>query len=279
MVRLYPIIKVNQPSLKTVHIGLNLPSIVVRLQDLLTSSGNSFNSTFYDIKNAGGIHAYKNFNGNIILYTIMRDDLIARVPFKVYVEAITALKPDSCFTLDAETYDSTTYWKNNVLYYDGRQVSLDEIRRISLATLALKRLFPNMHFIGLVKGSTPQMIKQHAQFLVSEGIDHLAFHIGDFMRFGVNENIQRGKLYASIIKSIGKKLYLCGMGCQSRLLEFSFADVYITYNHFITARHGMKYVSTKSVPSKGGYSVKLVCDNLHEIWKNVDKIKYQRKII
>jgi len=279
MVTLCPLVKVNQPSLRTVHLGLPLSTIVIRLQDLLTPSGDSFNKTFHEIKSAGEIHAHQNFNQNIILSTVMKDNLIAKVPLKMYVEAIKILKPDSCFTPDAETYESTTYKKNNVLFYDGQKVATEEVKRISAATIFLKQMFPYQHFIGLVKGSTKEVVKSHAKFLVSQGIDDLAFHTGDFMRFGINDNIQRAKLYATAIKGIGKRLYLYGMGCQSRLLEFSFADAYITYNHFITARHGIKYHGTKQLPSKKGYSVNLVRNNLIELIKNVDNMKSQKNIM
>lgn len=278
MVNLYPIVKVNQPSLKSVHLGLPLRSIVVKLQDLLTSSGKTFNKTFYEIKKAGNIQVHQKFNKYVILSTIMRDDLIAKVPFHMYVLAINTLKPNSCLTPDAETYESTTYRKNNKIYYDGKDVAREEIKRISAATLALKEIFPSQHFIGLVKGSGKEMIEQHARFLVSNGIDDLAFHIGDFMRFGIKENILRGKLYASSIKKIGKSLILHGMGCQSRLIEFSFADAFITYAHFVAARHGLKYNGTKKNPIKGGYSVNLVRNNLLELLKNIDNIRFQRKI-
>jgi len=258
--------------------GMNLPAIVVRLQDLLTPSGNKFNTTFSQIKTVGDIHNHQNFKGQIILSTIMRDDLIAKVPLNMYVEAIQVLRPDSCLTPDAETYESTTYWKDGQMYYDGKEVSSKEVIRVSSATMLLRRIFPNQHFIGLVKGSSAEMIENHAKFLVSQGITDLALHIGDFMRFGINDNIQRGKLYATIIRRIGKQLFLFGMGCQARLLEFSFADAYITYSHFIAARHGLKFAGTKAVSLDQGYSPELVRNNLQELLKNIKRIQFQRKL-
>ena len=102
--------------------------------------------------------------------------------------------------------------------------------------------------------------------------------MGDLFRNGSSAMIGRAKDYALMIRKNAKNLILYGMGSQSKLLEFSFADAYTSLNYFVNAVNGKKFVSTKKVNYTWGYSPKIVRENLIQVIKNVDKIKTQSKL-
>jgi len=68
------------------------------------------------------------------------------------------------------------------------------------------------------------------------------------------------------------------MGSPRRLIEFSFADVYITFTHFVTARNGMKFCGTKRVNYCGNYTPERMVDNFIEMHKNITSINNQSKL-
>lgn len=267
MVDLYPVVKVNEPSIAWTWKNLDLGYLVVRLQDLISPHTYKLNKTFYDIKQKGGVHAFLGFSGKIILSLVMKDKLIANFGFVKCVEVINTLKPDFYTTPDGETYEGE------------EALSWKEIRRCFSETIKLIESCPHSKPIGHVKGCTRMQIFKHITLFKMVGIEDIMLHTGDFFRNNSPRMKLRAKEYALQIRKHAKTLILYGMGSQKRLHEFSFADAYITFNHFVTAINGRKYVGVNQISYTGGYKPKIVRENLIEMIKNINNIKKQTKLI
>lgn len=267
MTDLYPVVKVNEPSIINVWRGLPIKCLVVRLQDLICPMSLKLNSTFLQIKEKGGIHKFLDFDDKIILSLIMKDSLIHKFNPYRYLEVIDTLKPDYYTTVDCETYEKEEL------------VSKSEIKRSFLETSKLIGLCKDSKPIGQIKGCTKSQINTHLMLLKSLNIEDFVFHMGDFFRNGSPAMISRAKDYSLMIRKNAKNLILYGMGLQSKLLEFSFADAYTTLNYFVNALNGKKFVSIKKINYTGGYSPKIVRENLIQIIKNMDNIKKQNKLM
>lgn len=266
MTELYPVVKLNDPSLRDIWKGLDLPYLVVRLQDLITSSSGKPNKTFYEVKFKGGIHNYLDYGGKVILSLVMKDKLILKFSPKLYAEIINEVKPNYFTSVDGETYDRE------------EKTSFQEILRCVNETKQLINLCPNVTCIGHVKGCNESQIHTHLNQLNSLGIKHYLFHVGDFFRSGSKEMINKAKHYASIIRKKAYKLILYGMGSQKKLIEFSFADAYVSFNYFVKAINGKKYSNHSLVKYTGGYSTKIVRSNLVWMILNLKRISNQRKL-
>lgn len=233
------------------------------------------------VPGGGGVHSFLNFKGTIILSTIMKDAILARLPIGDYVRIISIVKPDYCLTIDCETYEGESYWKVEAgirkLCFDNCAVAQQNITRSRTETRQLMRTLPQQKFIGLVKGTTTEQVAEHARFFRSVGIHHMALHTADFFRNANPEMISKVKHYAQIVRKDAQTLTLIGFGSQKRLLEFSFADNYATFGHFVTARYGMQLVGTKKIKS-GGYSPSVVRTNLIEMMNNVRRLRHQKQL-
>jgi hypothetical protein len=263
MVILCPIIKLDAKETFEVCKAVPLKLVVVRLQDLVSKRTFKFNKVHSDIVSAGGLHRFLDFNGQILLSLIMRDEIIVNFSPNKYASAINSLNPDFYTTIDGETYEGE---------YSN---SIRELKRIHRENQELVKLCPKSRPIGLVKGCTENQTKLHMDLLKSMGIEDFVFHIGDFFRHGDPEMIRKAHSFSNIIRKSARCLILYGMGSQDRLLEFSFADIYVSFKHFVTAKNGMKFVGTKEVKYVGGYNPSIITNNFIQMCKNVESLKKQ----
>ena len=247
--------------------AINSPIIVIPVYDLISDATATPNSLFKRIKKLGGFHSALDYNGIVILSFIMRDDLIEK--FKLpeqYAEIINGLKPDFYFTPDGLTYEK----QDNKSFF--------EIIRILLLTAQLIKLCPNITPIGLVKGANETQIKAHRDSLKKLGINKFVFHTGDFFRNGSPDMIQRAKYYCSIIKRDGNPLMLYGFGSPKLMLEFSFVDYFITYTHFVNAKHRKSFVGTEKEKYSNKPVYELALHNFKELSNHLKKLRYQTKL-
>lgn len=279
MTELYPILKLNQPSLLSIHVGLPINGVIVRFQDLLSPT-YKFNSVLCQIKNAGGIHNYLRFNGSVILSLIMRDDILPNFTAEKYSLAINLLKPNFYTTPDCETYEGETIkLPDGRIFYGNVEKSFNQILRSLSITRKLIPLCPASIPLGQVKGCNKEQMDFHMTQLNSMGIYDFVFHVGDFFCHGNPAFIQKAKSYATFIKRRSKSLMLYGMGSQKKLHEYSFADAYASMNYFIKARHGQEYIGTRLRRANERYNPLLARKNLIQMLNNMDNIKFQTKLI
>lgn len=266
MVELYPIVKLDAKETYEVFRVVPVKCIVVRLQDLISKITFDFNKTYHDITVSGGLHGFLGFTGHILLSLIMKDEIVANFQPHKYATAINALLPDSCTTIDGETYEG------------DYRVSSGELARIHSNNTELISLCPNCRYIGLVKGCSENQIEHHRELLESLGIEDFVFHIGDFFRHGDPNMIRKARSYSWIIREHATRLFLYGMGSQNRLLEFSFADAYISFTHFVTAKNGMEIIGTKKVKYGRNYEPAIMISNFIQMYKNVGLLKEQSRL-
>lgn len=266
MVELCPIVKLDAKQTFEVFRVLPIKLVVVRLQDLVSKRTYKFNKTYHDVVSVGGLHHFLGFHGHILLSLIMRDEIIANFDPSKYANAIESLIPDSCTTIDGETYEGEYSLSGN------------EIERIQRDNSELIRLCPYCRFVGLTKGCTENQIEHHAKLLKSLGMKDFILHVGDYFRHGDPNMIRKARSSAYRIRKHAKRLMLYGMGSQERLVEFSFADIYISFNHFVTARNGMKFVGTKKMKYACSYDPKIVIDNFIQMYRNVESLREQFKL-
>jgi hypothetical protein len=218
-----------------------LDLVAVRYQDLISKTTFGFNETYRQVRAAGGLHKFLNFDGQIMLSLIMRDKLIANTKPADYANAINALDPDSFTTIDGETYNKEYL------------VCPNELKRIEKDNEELLSLVKGSKPIGLVKGFSESQVIGQVKLLKSYGIDEFIFHISDFFRHHKIDEIRRGRSLAVTIRKNCSKLTLYGYGSQKRLQEYAFADRFITSTHFRAALHGWKFEGTKQVKYKKGH--------------------------
>lgn len=267
MVTLSPVIKLNASTTFGVINVAPLELVTVRLQDLVSKYTYEFNTVLEQIRMAGGVHNFLGFKGKILLSLIMKDEIIANFSPKKYAIAIDSLSPDYYTTIDGETYEGEY------------SCSLDEIKRIHNENTELVGLCPKGIPIGLVKGCNEKQLDIHIGLLKRLGINDYVFHVGDFFRHGDEEMIRKARDFSFRIRKRTKTLLLYGMGSQRRLVNFSFADFFITFNHFVTAKNGMKFVGTMKTKYKGKFRPEIAISNFMEMYKNLRSIENQTKLL
>lgn len=240
--------------------------VVIRLIDVTHKNSDEPNKTFDDIKNAGGIHSYLQYKGLIILSTIMPDSQIRKFNPQKYAFFINSLSPDYYLTVDGWTY------------HQRFSESENELLRTINETKELISLCPNAKPLGLVKGCTENQIDVHSSWLMSLGIRDLVLHIGDFRRNGSLHQIKIGKNFAWILRKKARILFLYGFGSQQQLSSYSFADVYISYNHFVIAHNGKEYVGVNMIRYSGGNFEEHMLKNYLQMHKNMQSLKYQKRL-
>jgi hypothetical protein len=263
MVELSPIIRLDTKDTFDVLTALPLDMVVVRFQDLISKRTFQFNKTYFKIISSGGLHSFLNYRGKILLSTVMRDQMVANLKPKHYAEGINSLLPDAYTTLDGETYDGEI------------TLSAKEIERIHRENQDLIALTPKSKPIGLVKGCTRYQIEYHTKMLKTLGIQDFVFHISEFFRKGSPDMIKKAKGFCLIIRKHARTLILYGFGSQKRLLEFSFTDRYVTFNHFVTAKNGMKFVGTKKTKYNCPLNSQIITENFVQMYNNVKSLKLQ----
>lgn len=266
MIEFAPITEVNKKSMIGVAQSIPRKFVVVRLLDLISSKTLELKNVFYSIKKAGGIHKYLNYPGIIILSLIVKDDMIVKLTPPDYAFIINNLKPNFYTTPDCETYEGE------------ETVSIEEIKKSLFFTKELMKLCNFSSPVGHVKGCNEWMIEEHTKILKMLGIKDFIFHTGDFFRYGDSNMINKAKNLAFKIRPHARYLFLYGMGSQSHLLSFSFADAYITNTHLVTALNGKKFVGTKKVRYSKSYNIKIAKNNLIEIYNNLQKLGKQKKL-
>ena len=266
MVEIIPITEVNKKKMIGVAQSIPTKFVVVRLLDIISHITLELKSVFYEIRNVGGIHNYLNYHGMIILSLIVKDGMLSKLTPSDYAFIINTLKPNFYTTPDCETYE-------------GEQiVSIEEIKKSLFQTKELIERCPFSFPIGHVKGCNEWIIEKHVKILKMFGIKDFIFHTRDFFRSGDRNMINKAKNFAFKIRPYARYLLLYGMGSQNNLLEFSFADAYITNTHLVTALNGKKFVGTKKVKYSGKYNTKIVKENLIEIFNNIQRLNEQKKL-
>ncbi|MDD4083189.1 MAG: hypothetical protein PHD05_07405 [Sphaerochaetaceae bacterium] len=244
----------------------NCSIVIVKAQDMLNRAGTSFNLLFYKIKLLGGLHAFLDFDGKIILSPIMPDKMLIGFKLTDYIEMIRICKPDAYLSPDGETY------------LDRENIASFEIERVESDTTLLKKEFPNLEMYGLVKGSNEGQVVKHTLFLKHIGVKKFVFHAGDYVCRGSWNAKHQAKLFASKIKNLGGHLMVYGVGSKKSLLSFRFADDFVTQSHYVQAFYHKKFIGGRTVVCKDKVNSVLINENFSEIKKSVKSLDPTRAL-
>lgn len=224
--QLIPIIKLSEPKTFRPWERVDCYGVVIKAQHLLSTDGKRTNNTYDMIQSAGGFHSYLQYEGNVILSSIMPDKTIYGFSVEAYAEMIDSLKPDFYLTPDGETY------------LGEPEISSLEIDRIIGDTKFLLNSCPFSHPIGLVKGGTISQIDNHTVQLLELGLSRFVFHAGEYLCRGTSCVIGKGIAFASTIRKRVPWLGIYGIGAMKSFRSYSFADGYITQSHFVNPFYG-----------------------------------------
>lgn len=252
---LIPIVKIG--SEKTYHPQYVIPcnTYVVKIQDLLTSTGKKFNAHFEEITNNGGFQAFFNDNCRIILSSIMPDKRIAGCsPIKL-LSLIQATKPNLIITPDGETYCDEVRRSKYVM-----EKSLNSI------DFLLDNNTKSDQLIGLILGSNFRQVEEYISELKDRKISKFCFHAGDF-------NFRRGLLskrlaldYARFIRQHVPYLMIYGGGSRRFFQNYYFADAFVTQSHYVAGFKHKKISRNGQKKYDGEISWEFIMNNLSEIY-------------
>ena len=202
--------------------GFQVSEVFVPLWQLLTNGNILIQAS------RKGLHDYLDFDGRILLSTVMPDELIDRLETRDYFRLINDLKPDATMVPDNYTYTDVP------LYQSWSQT----IRLVSFANDFLKLDTP---LIGLVKGANLCQMDWAVRKQVEMGYSSLAMparelfeeeRLDEFLPYVLST------LKRSFRRKNGFEFLLYGVG--ARLWEYK--DIsYSNLSWFLRAKHGEYY--------------------------------------
>lgn len=250
---LLPVVKLAEKQTYPPFDSPIVQGLVVKVQDMLTVDGTGTNAVYRRIQDAGGIHEYFHFDGNVVLSSIMRDRMIRGFTSEQYCEIIEALRPDYYITPDGETY------------LKERKLSAYETSRIERETEFLINSCLKAKPIGLVKGSTLMQVKEHAESMLEMDVGLFAFHAGEFLNRGNSYSKARAFEFARSIRRMVPWLLIYGIGSRRYIERFEYADGFVTQCHFTEAFRGYIYRYGKRRPLSSGSIREAITNNLTDL--------------
>jgi len=202
--------------------GFQTSAVFVPLWQLLT------NEKILAQASSKGLHDYLDFDGGILLSTVMPDELIDRLETKDYFKLINDLKPDATMVPDNYTYTDVP------LYQSWSQT----IRLVSSANDFLKLDTP---LIGLVKGANLRQMDWVLKKQVEMGYVSFAMparelfeeeRLDEFLPYilsTLRKSFRGEKDFEFLLYGVGQRLY-------------SYKDIsYSNLSWFLRAKHGEYY--------------------------------------
>ncbi|HBH12642.1 MAG TPA: hypothetical protein DDX29_05975 [Clostridiales bacterium] len=264
---IYPIIKLGERLTYNPDQYIDCSNVIVKAQPLLSIDGRSTTGLFKQIHDDGGIHNHLDYNGSVILSSIMPDRAIAGLSGEKYAELIDELGVDSYITPDGETYLGEV------------NLSACELSRIIYQTEIIQHLCPKQIPIGLVKGCTVEQMQGHITYLQSCGVETYCFHAGDYFR-GSEYISQIGLRHAFAIRTMVPKLMIYGVGSKKHINSFRFADGFATHSHYVRAFRGFKNNGVKWVKCENSTVTKeVIMNNLCLINQFINDLSWQQELL
>ena len=264
--RIYPIIKLGEKSTYNPERYVVSPDVIVKAQQFISKDGKSTTALYNQIQKDGGIQNHLDFDGGVILSSIMPDRTIEGLTSEVYADIIDTVGATYYLTPDGETY----------LGKPGH--SAGEIYRVLGQTQELRDCCPRCVPIGLVKGCTSEQMQYHLEKMQNMGIKKFCFHLADFFR-GPDYVLQVAKRFAYLIRERTYELIIYGIGSRKHINSFGFADGFATQSHYVKAYYGYKYEHGKWIRfRRRNISRELVMHNLRAISRFVDDLKNQQEL-
>lgn len=217
---LIPTVKLGENKTYSPWEYVSAPAIMIKVGDLLTGKSANLKPIFNKISDAGGIHKFLGFKGNVILSQIMEDHRLDKFSNNQYIKVINALRPNYYLTPDAPTYNNTT------------DLSSAKLKKIKEDAEALFKNCTKSKPIGLVKGCNANQIESHTDWLLDQKISFFVFHISPFLAKKPETELLKAKDFVKRIRKKVPKLLVYSLGLRN-LKNFYRADGFVTQSHFI----------------------------------------------
>jgi len=202
--------------------GIDAPAIFVPLWQLILN-GDLLSETL-----SKGLHDFLNFNGKILLSTVMPDELIDKLTKDDYFKLIKELRPDATMIPDNYTYIDAP------LYQSWSQT----MRLISLANDFLDLDVP---LIGLIKGANLRQIHMSLKREIEMNYVSFVMPARELFEQGLLNDLLSHVLI--MLKKLGrvnnKKLEILIYGVGRKLWYKGIS--YSNFSWFLEAKHGLYF--------------------------------------
>jgi len=242
-----PIVSLNDSS-SYYFDPLKIAAIVVMFEDLLDENIRR------EVEKAGDIHNYLNYDGKVLVSSIMPDDLITQeAVFYFFLETVDRLKFDAAIAWDSPVYVDIPLYDSWVNLLMGLKLTHE------LADWG-------MPVYGLVKGNVENQIKFSVETLARIGITSMALHASEYMMVRKEDSTVMQILYTyfGYLSKLAQSALLVGVLNPKWLsfFESSFPKgprlSYAGMSWLLDAVRGLLYTSTEYVDATSQY-VKCEC--------------------
>jgi len=237
-----PIISLKDPSSYSFG-SLAIDALVVMFEDLFDEG----------IRNAvlgkGDIHDYLNFNGKVLVSSIMHDDLITQeAVFYYFLGLVDRLKFDAVIGWDSPVYVDIPLYDSWVNLLMGLKLTHDLVNW-------------GMPVYGLAKGNTENQIKHSIETLARIGITSMALHASEYMMVRKEDSTvgQIINIYFGHLAELAQSVLLVGVLNPKWLsyMENSFPKgprmSYAGLSWFLDAERGLLYSNSGSIDATTKY--------------------------
>ncbi|MGC8934033.1 MAG: hypothetical protein ACP5LN_02665 [Thermoproteota archaeon] len=178
------------------------------------------------------LHDFLEFNGKILLSTVMPDELIDKLKIDDYLKLIEDLKPDATMIPDNYTYTDAP------LYQSWSQT-------IRLVQLANEFLCLDIPLIGLIKGANLRQIYWSLKKEIEMGYVSFVMPSRELFEQGLLNDVLPYVL--SMLKKLGKtnnknfEMLVYGVGRKLKYSRISYSN----FSWFLEAKHGLYFRNCK----------------------------------
>jgi len=242
-----PIVSLKDPSSYNFD-PLKIDAIVVMFEDLFDESIRG------EVEKAGDIHSYLNFNGKVLVSSIMPDDIITQEgAFYFYLGTVDSIKFDGAIGWDSPVYVDIPLYDSWVNLLMGLKLTHE------LADWG-------MPVYGLAKGNVENQIRFSVETLARIGITSMALHASEYMMVRKEDStvVQILYTYFGYLSKLAQSVLLVGV-LNPRWLSFFESSFpkgprlsYAGMSWLADADRGLLYTNTKYADATSQY-VKCEC--------------------
>jgi predicted phosphodiesterase len=237
-----PIVSLNDSS-SYYFDPLKIDAIVVTFEDLLDENIHR------EVEKAGDIHSYLNYEGKVLISSILPDDLITQEAFfYFFLEIVDRLKFDAAIAWDSPVYVDIPLYDSWVNLLMGLKLTHE------LADWGLPVL-------GLAKGNVENQIRFSVETLARVGINSMALHASEYMMVRKEDStvMQILYTYSGYLSKLAQSVLLVGV-LNPKWLSFfenSFPKgprlSYAGMSWLLDANRGLLYTNTEYADATSQY--------------------------
>lgn len=199
----------------------------LRCPELFTADGKYLTPVCKEIADAGGCCTYFESEAKPCLALIANDRQCSGMYPELVSDVLDQLDIPSSTTFDDATYLNRPKW-------GARKIA--ELRE---KNEDLVHSNPKREFLGIVKGSTREQVRESIHDLSCLGTQQYLFHVGPYLATRRRYDRRKAIDFGAVIRSEVNDLSVYGLGSRKSLDDFAFADGAATANYIIETRNGV----------------------------------------